>query len=389
MKKKIAIIGASYLQVPLIKKAKEMGLETHVFAWRVGDEGEEIADFFYPISIVEKEKILYKCREIGIDGICSISSDLATTTVCYIAQKMKLTSNTIECSHKTTNKFLMRECFKENHDPSPSYLLIKDSENYLDVVNKSAFNFPVIVKPTDRSGSRGVKKCFSISELPLAIENAKECSFKKEIIIEEYIEGQEYSIESISYNGEHTVLNITYKITTGSPHFIETGHIEPAPLSDLAKEKIINVTKHALNSLGIRYGASHTEVKVDKSGNINIIEIGARMGGDMIGSHLIQLSTGFDFVKAEIQIALGKKPVIYFNSMNKYAAIKYIINEQDIKQYNDIKRTNPGMIVLADVTDSLNKNVSDSSNRNGYYIVVSNSIEKVSHCFPNEKIVKI
>ena len=92
-KKKLAIIGAALFQEPAILKAKAMGLETHVFAWEAGDPGEKMADFFYPISIREKEEILEKCREIGIDGIISIASDLAMVTVNYVAENMGLTGN--------------------------------------------------------------------------------------------------------------------------------------------------------------------------------------------------------------------------------------------------------------------------------------------------------
>ena len=91
--KKLAIIGASYLQLPLILKAKDLGLETHVFAWAAGDVGEEAADHFYPISITEKDLILEECRKIGISGICSIASDLAVLTVNYVAENMGLTGN--------------------------------------------------------------------------------------------------------------------------------------------------------------------------------------------------------------------------------------------------------------------------------------------------------
>lgn len=96
--KKIAIIGASYLQEPLIQKAKSRDVETHVFAWACDDIGESSADHFYPISIVEKDKILDKCREIGIDAVCSIGSDLAIITVNYIAERLGLVGNSVECT---------------------------------------------------------------------------------------------------------------------------------------------------------------------------------------------------------------------------------------------------------------------------------------------------
>ena len=92
--KKIAVIGASYLQLPLVNKAKEMDLEVHCFAWEEGAVCKNVADFFYPISIIEKERILEICQRVGVDGICTIASDVAAPTVAYVAQKMGLTSNT-------------------------------------------------------------------------------------------------------------------------------------------------------------------------------------------------------------------------------------------------------------------------------------------------------
>ena len=152
MKKKIAIIGASYLQEPLIEKAKEKGLETHVFAWAAGDVGEKSADFFYPISIVEKDEILEKCREIGIDGICSIASDLAAIAVNYVAEKMGLVGNPMSCVEVSTNKHKMRRCFEEHGDPSPKSIQV----NSIDDLKGIDLKYPIIVKPVDRSGSRGI-----------------------------------------------------------------------------------------------------------------------------------------------------------------------------------------------------------------------------------------
>ena len=113
MKRDLAIIGASYLQLPLIEKAKEMGYRTHVFAWAAGDVGETAADYFYPVSIVEKDEILEKCRRIGICGICSIASDLAMTTVNYVAERLGLPGNSVSATAKSTNKYLMRKAFEE------------------------------------------------------------------------------------------------------------------------------------------------------------------------------------------------------------------------------------------------------------------------------------
>ena len=126
--KKIAIIGANDFQNQLIIKAKQCGYETHVFAWEEGAVGKESADYFYPISIIEKELILEKCKSIGIDGICSIASDLAVITVDYIADRLGLNANSIRCSEIATNKFAMRNAFKKRNDPIPKYCLVSENE---------------------------------------------------------------------------------------------------------------------------------------------------------------------------------------------------------------------------------------------------------------------
>jgi carbamoylphosphate synthase large subunit len=232
--KKLAIIGASSFQVPLIKKAKENNIETHVFAWECGDEGEKIADFFYPISITECEEIYKKCKEIGIDGICTIGTDLGTIAVSYVANRLGLLANSEETTKVATNKYLMRKCFEENGDPSPKSVLISNIKD----LAKYNFKFPVICKPTDRSGSRGIYKVNTIKELRTVIEQSMNYSFEKKALVEEFAEGKEYSVEYITYEGKHSFLALTQKYTTGAPNFIETGHVEPADVSEETLEKV-------------------------------------------------------------------------------------------------------------------------------------------------------
>ena len=137
-----------------------------------------------------------------------------------------------------------------------------------------------------------------------------EQSFEKSAIVEEYLEGEEYSYETISYHGKHTTLAVTKKYTTGSPHFIETGHVEPSGLSEDMLKKIEPVMFRALDALKVTDGASHGEFKITPEGKIRIIEIGSRMGGDCIGSDLVYLSTGYDFMGMLIDVACGNEPVL-------------------------------------------------------------------------------
>lgn len=375
--KKLAIIGASYLQNPLIKKAKERGIETHVFAWASGDIGEREADFFYPISIVEKEAILLKCEEIGIDGICSIASDLATITVNYVANKMDLIGNSLECTERSTNKYKMRKCFEQNGDPSPKSFLIKSISD----ITEPEISFPVIVKPVDRSGSRGITKLESIKGLGDAIEYAKLQGFEKAVLIEEYATGYEYSVEFISWEGKHYFLAMTQKYTTGAPNFIETGHLEPAQVCKDMQEEVIRIVTHALDGLGIQYGASHSELKISKNGDVKLIEIGSRMGGDCIGSSLVELSTGFDFVNAVIDVALGIKPKV-IKTNNKVAAIRFVFGKNDIDVFENVLKESPDLLVEQDIHEISDGKVTDSSERFGYYILASDSINKIAKYLP-------
>lgn len=378
--KRIAIIGASYLQLTLIEKAKELGLETHVFAWAIGDPGEAAADYFYPISIVERDRILKKCQEIRIDGICSIASDLASITVNYVASHMGLTGNSLESTYCSTNKRAMRKCFLEHGDPSPTSISITS----LSDVDGKALRYPMIVKPSDRSGSRGITKIYNLEELENAIEDAKNQSFEKKVLIEEFVEGQEYSVECISWKGEHHLLAVTKKYTTGAPHFIETAHLEPASLFPDVINRIRDITFHALDSLLIKNGASHTELKIADDGAIKLIEIGGRMGGDCIGSDLVQLSTGVDFVRAVIEISLGQKPTLKAAPNHSASAIRFICTEEDLFVLERIKGENPQLLVREEVHPFSNKQITDSSSRHGYYLLRSEKEQDIIRYLPGE-----
>lgn len=375
MKKKVVIIGANDFQNPLILKAKELGYETHVFAWKDGSIGEKTADFFYPISIVEKEEILEKCREIKPDAILTIASDLATITVNYVASKLGLTCNSLECTEISTNKFKMRQAFKKANIPVPKFEIVDENTN-LDILN--GMEYPLIVKPTDRSGSRAINKILKKEELSDAIKLAVENSFEKKAIVEEYIDGDEFSAESISFHGKHNFLTVTRKQTTGYPHFIETGHIEPAGLSEEIIEKIKSAILPALDSLKIENGASHAEFKITQNGDIRIIEIGARMGGDCIGSDLVKISTGYDYVKMVIDVALGKEPVLEKVSVPKIAVIKFIFNKEDLNGLEKIKKEKPEKIYfVSEIKDFGGHKIVDSSSRYGYYILALDSIDEI------------
>lgn len=365
--KTLAIIGASYLQLPLVQRAKEMGIRTICFAWAEGAVCKDVADAFYPISIVEKEQILEICKQEQIDGICTIASDTAAPTVAHVAEQMGLVGNNYEASLKANNKILMRNAFAAADVPCPKYWCITD-QSTLNITHYTS-HIPLIVKPSDRSGSLGVVKVEREEDLLPAIKAAQEYSFKHEAIVEQFIEGREISVEFISYQGVHYPLQITDKVTTEAPHFVEIAHHQPADLTKAQYDQIYELTKRALTALGITNGASHSEYRITKDGKIYVMEIGARMGGDFIGSDLVQLSTGYDFLRGVIEVALG-----IFNppqlTEHNYSGV-YFLSEATARLKPIIEQHTLPEIVQAEITDPELHPLTCSGDRSGYLIYKS------------------
>jgi biotin carboxylase len=362
--KKLAVLGAGYFQLPLILKAKEMNIETHCFAWADGAVCKEYADFFYPISVLDKNSILEQCKKLSIDGITTIATDMVVPTVNFVAEEMGLIGNSMVSSLKSTNKLEMRMALQEAGCNVPQFLPSSAS-----IESLIKLKLPVIVKPTDRSGSRGVTKLESFEELDSAVQRGLEESFSKSVIVEEFVVGHEISVESISWNGEHHILAITDKITSGAPHFVELAHHQPTVLSKAVQSKINEQVIKCLDALDIKFGAGHTELLITKEDQVFVVEVGARMGGDFIGSHLVQLSTGFDFLKAVIEVALGSFKVperyqskysgVYFYSLETAQLLPYFLSENEFD-------------VMKEIQSEVLKPVLQSNDRSGYLIYQSN-----------------
>lgn len=378
--RKIAVIGASAFQNKLIEKAKNLGFETHVFAWGSGEIGEKTCDFFYPISIVDKEAIAKKCRELDIDAVATTGTDLGNITVAYVADALKLTWNSVDCVARSTNKHLMRRTFEENGDPSPKSLKVTNDT----VLTGVDFDYPVIVKPSDRSGSRGITKLESSDGLKEAISLATYESLEGAALIEEFARGREFSVEYISWRGVHRFLAITEKFTTGAPHFIEMGHLEPARIGNVEAEVIKAVVEHALTSLGVMFGASHSEVKLDETGKVKIIEIGSRMGGDCIGSDLVELSTGYDYVEAVIDCAMGKEPKEPTHALRRHAMIRFVFSQKDLDILAKVKNEAPSLLKYESPIDNPDHEIVDSSTRLGFYILVASTLDELMPYLPED-----
>lgn len=340
--KKLMILGASQLQLPAIIRAKEMGLYVIVIDKDKNAVGANYANEFYEISTIDIEKIINKAEELKIDGIMTLATDMPMRSVAAVANKLNLIGITKDTALKATDKALMRDCLKKNNVPVPHFFKVNSLKEYNKAVSKIKNKF--IVKPTDSSGSRGVFLIDDINDKK-SIEDAFEYSKKHtksgELLVEEFMEGPEVSVETLSVEGNVHIIAITDKFTTGAPRFIEMGHSQPSILSEDIQNKVKVIAIDAVNALGIKYGAAHTEIIITNDGP-KIVEIGARLGGDYITTHLTPLSTGIDIVGCCIKIALGEKIELTSKIVNA-AAIRYfesrpgkIISIRNITKANKI-----------------------------------------------------
>lgn len=324
LNKKIMILGASILQLPAIQKAKEMGLQVVVVDMNpaaIGFNETQIEKEI--ISTIDIPKVIDAAKRHKIDGIMTLASDMPMRTVAAVAKEMGIVGIDENTAIKATNKASMREALKKSGVPVPIFYKVSNKAEF--VLAVSNFNGEFIVKPADNSGSRGITKIDDLSDnnyISCAYDYAKASSRNGDVVVEEYMKGPEVSVETLTVNGECHVIQITDKITTGSPHFVEMGHTQPSRLEDDVKQKIAEIAIEANKAIGITNGPSHTEIIITEDGP-KIVELGARLGGDCITTHLVPLSTGVDMVENCIKIALGE-PTDIHAKYSKGSAIRYL-----------------------------------------------------------------
>lgn len=305
--KRLMIVGASVLQLPGILKAKEMGLYVGVADYNPNAVGIQYADEFFNASTMDEDAVLKAAEQFKPDGIMTLATDMPMRGVAKVSEKLGLHSISYATAVKATDKYEMIKAFKEYDVPSPWYYLVGSVDDLKALEGK--VSFPCIIKPTDNAGSHGVAKVGSFLELLSSYEYSHEYSRHGNVIVEEYLDGPEVSVEVMVAAGRVHILQITDKLTTGAPFFVEMGHSQPSLLSQKIQNQIREVATNACIAIGIDKGPAHVEMKVTPRGPV-MIELGARMGGDNITTHLVPLSTGIDMVKATIQVALGEEPDI-------------------------------------------------------------------------------
>lgn len=316
--KKILILGAGEMQIPVIQKVNDLGYESIALDYDAQAVGFEYATRHYVVSSTDAEKVLEVARKEEADALLT-TSDYPVNVVAKVSKILGLPAMSPEVANICTNKYLQRKLFSENGINAPKFYLVSE-----DVDLDSFKEYPYIVKPVDSSASRGVKKVDNETELKEAIEEANSYSRTGQVLIEQFIGGKEFSVETLTQNNETTVVNITEKLVIGEEYgyFVEDTHIEPARINNDEWSMIKEEVCKALTLIKANNCPSHTEVKI-WNGKAYIIEMACRLGGDYITSDLVPLSTGVDMLANLIKLSVGE-PIDREKKIKKVSSVQFL-----------------------------------------------------------------
>lgn len=303
--KTILILGAAALQLPLIEFIKSRGYRVIVVSIKGDYPGFKLADRCIYLDVRDAVGILEEIKmEKNIVGVITDQTDMAVPTVAYLSEKLGVPGNSVQCASTYSNKFLMRELCSKLHIPNPSYIRASEFEN----VNLKNLQFPVMMKPEDSQGSRGIYKCYNNDDIESHFEDAKSFSKSGHVIIEEFFDGCEFVVEGFVYNGEYLLWGVgERKYFDIKDKFIPSQTIFPANISDCMKEKLINAEEKIHSVLKPHFGMIHSEYLINEAtGDFRLVETALRGGGVYISSHLVPLYTGINNYDILLKCCLGE-----------------------------------------------------------------------------------
>ncbi|MGI6498423.1 MAG: ATP-grasp domain-containing protein [Oscillospiraceae bacterium] len=303
-KKRLLILGAGFLQTHVIRKAKELGYYVIAVDGNPHAPGFSYADASETIDIVDTERCLAFAKKQQIDGVMTAATDYGVVAAAVIAETLLLPGIGAQTARTVRDKYAVHELLRGGKvdDSMPAY----EVASHEDIVKIAPpIEYPVMIKPCNGSGSRGVIRADNEAELHAAFDAAGAASKTGKALIERFIGGAEYGAEAIVYNGVPFVLAIMKKWMTQPPYYAELGHAVRSGLSETLEEKVRKAVEQAIFSLGIHTGAVNMDFLISHDETIYIIDVGARMGGNLIGSHIVPMGTGYDYMGNLIRIAVN------------------------------------------------------------------------------------
>jgi biotin carboxylase len=302
--KRILIIGAGFLQRFVIRKAKELGYYTLAVDGNPNAVGFADADEYAVIDIVDQRACLIYARAHKVDGVLTAATDYGVLSASYVAKEMNLPGISYEAALRIKDKYAVWKCLHEAGADEAGFVYRVSKETDMSALAQIV-QYPVMVKPCDGSGSRGVTKAEDGDVLADACAQAIAQSLTGNALVEPFIDGEEYGVESFVENGNIHVLGVIKKWMTQPPYYAELGHGLPSGLPLQIENKIKSCAQKAISALGIHFGSVNMDLLLTKDGRVQIVDVGARMGGNLIGSHIIPIGTGIDYMAGMIRGAVG------------------------------------------------------------------------------------
>ena len=358
--KRVLMLGGSLYQTFAIKKAVEMGYYVITCDYLPDNPGHKYAHEYHNVSTTDKNAVLELAKKLKVDGIVAYASDPAAPTAAYVAEKLGLPTSPYQSVEVLSKKHLFRRYLAEHNFNVPkakSYTTLAEAEK--DISN---FKLPVMVKPVDSSGSKGINKLTEWKQLKDFVEDALSYSRDKRFLIEEFIEkkGPQISGDAFSVNGElvfHCLGNEFYS-SKMLKDFAPLGECWPSVMPNEIINKLVNDLQRLITSLGMKSNAYNVEAIVDKNDTVYILELGARSGGSLI-PQITNYATGVDMVPYVIKAALGEdcsdlrqkdvkgfwsNYMVHANETGKYAGITFdenFKNNHFVDYISDIKIGDP------------------------------------------------
>lgn len=348
--KKLVMLGGAQSQIPAIKKAKDMGCYIIMCDAMEEAPGKKYAHEYYNVCTTNRDAVLHLAKYLQADGIVSYAADSGVLTAAYVAEKLGLPSHPYNSVEIVTNKELFRK-FQRAHS-----FHIPKAEGYSSFEQAKAdihlFSLPVMIKPVDASGSKGISKIDSLDYLEEKVKVALRFSKSKRFIIEEYIEsyGPHIGGDGFSVNGQLVFRSFSneYFSTNCSNPFVSIIATWPSIIPERLQNKIHEEIQRMLGLLEMKTGAYNFDIRVDQHENIYLIEMAARNGGDW-NPDLIHHVTGVDLIEYTIKAALGEDCAsLKMAKPNGYWA-SYVLHSEKEGVFKDIK-----------IAEELKKNVAQS-----------------------------
>ena len=391
------MLGGSMQQIPAIKQSKEKGYYTITCDYLPDNPGHKYADEFHNVSTTDKEAVLKLAKELNIDGIVAYASDPAAPTAAYVAQEMGLPGNPYNSVEILTQKDLFRLFLKNNGFNTPQ---AKGYTNFDDAYNEiDSFKFPVMVKPVDSSGSKGVVKIESKTQLKDAFDEALSYSRAKRIVIEEFIQKKGYQVSGDGFSVDGKLVFTSYGNELysgkGTREYVALGEFWPLLLCDELKQKVDNELQKLITALGMKTCAYNIEVILDQNDDVYILELGPRNGGSYI-PQLIQYATGVDLIDYTLRAAVGEdcsdlKMVETKGCFSNYMIYSTVSGKYDGLWFSESFKNNNLLDVYCTYSDSDQVHAyQNTSHSLGTILFKANSVEEMIELTNNmEKNYKV